>query len=115
MERERTDLDSLFESAYEHWPKKVEKKAALEKFKAAAKRVGADVLAADIIRFGDAYAVATTKKFTPGLNVWIGHERWTDELPTPDEPKRATRQTPTVRAAHTLTLATDIDMKGIGS
>jgi hypothetical protein len=90
MERAQPNLDELFDEAYAHWPKKVEKKAALEKFKAAAKRIGADRLTSDIIRFGDAYAIATTKKFTPGLNVWIGHERWTDELPTPDEP--ATKQ-----------------------
>jgi len=86
MESDSSELDSAFDEAYSHWPKKVEKKAALEKFKAAAKRIGADKLTADIIRFGDAYAATTTKKFTPGLNVWIGHERWTDELPTPDEP-----------------------------
>jgi hypothetical protein len=81
MERTQPDLDALFDDAYSHWPKKVERKAAAEKFKVAAKRLGADVLVAHIIRFGDAYAVTTEKKFVPALGVWISHERWTDELP----------------------------------
>lgn len=75
--------DDLFDAAYDHWPKKVERKVALEKFKAAARKIGADTLAAHIIRFGDAYAATTERQFTPALGVWIGHERWTDELPTP--------------------------------
>jgi len=76
------DIDALFNDAYAHWPKKVDKKLALERFKLAAKKVAPDVLAAHIIQFGDAYAATTAKQFTPGLGVWIGHERWEDDLPT---------------------------------
>ncbi len=115
MDSAPQNLDALFETAYSHWQKKVDRKAALEKFKAAAKRIGADTLAAHIVRFGDAYTATTEKKYTPALGVWISHERWTDDLPTADTPKRDTRQTPTERAAQTLTLATDIDMKGLGA
>ena len=71
-----------FEVAWSHWPKKVERKAALEKFNAAARKITAATLEAHIIRFGDAYAATTDRQFTPALGVWITHERWTDELPT---------------------------------
>jgi hypothetical protein len=87
MERAKPDLDALFDDAYSHWPKKVERKVASERFKVAAKRLGPDVLVAYIIRFGDAYAATTEKKFVPALGVWISHERWTDELPTASERK----------------------------
>lgn len=107
-------VERLFDEAYSHWPKKIERKAALEKFKTASKRIAPALLARHVIQFGDAYAATTEKKYTPALGVWIGHERWTDEMPTAAEPKRDNRQTPTERAAQTLTLATEIDMKGIG-
>lgn len=84
--------ESLFDEAYEHWPKKVERKQALEKFKGAAKRIGADTLAAHVIAFGDAYAATTERQFTPALGVWLGHERWTDELPTPRGPRTEPRK-----------------------
>lgn len=72
----------LFDEAYEHWPKKVERKVALEKFRAATKKMPAEDLAAHVICFGDAYAATTERQFTPALGVWLGKERWTDELPS---------------------------------
>jgi hypothetical protein len=90
VESSPTAMESAFEDAYSHWPKKVERKDAFEKFKAKAKRVGADELAEHVIRFGNAYAATTDKQFTPALGVWLGHERWTDELPT-SAPRKETR------------------------
>jgi hypothetical protein len=78
----RASVERLFDEAYEHWPKKVERKAALEKFKAAVKRMPVEDLTAHVIRFGDAYAATTERQFTPALGVWLGKERWTDDLPT---------------------------------
>lgn len=74
--------ESDFESAWAHWPKKVERKKSFEKFKAAAKTRGVAELVTDIIRFGDAYARTTERQYTPALNVWLNGERWTDDLPT---------------------------------
>lgn len=74
------DFEGLFDRAYDHWPKKTERKKSFDKFKAAI--VKNPTLTEDIIRFGDAYAATTEKKFVPALNVWINGERWTDELPT---------------------------------
>ena len=81
--------ESLFDDAYSHWPKKVERKVALEKFKAST--LAPEVLAAHIIEFGDAYKATTEKQYTPALGVWISHERWTDELPS--SPERTTQTT----------------------
>jgi hypothetical protein len=90
-----TAIELVFDDAYKHWPKKVERKAALERFAAATKRIPADELVGHIVRFGDAYAATTEKKFTPALGVWLSHERWTDELPT--APSNG-RQTPMSKA-----------------
>ncbi|RJT88077.1 hypothetical protein D6T64_11855 [Cryobacterium melibiosiphilum] len=88
MVRVKLRLSEIFDDAYSHWPKKTERKAAFEKFETASKRMPPDELAAHIMRFGDAYLATTEKKYTPALGVWIGHERWTDELPTRAEPDR---------------------------
>jgi len=77
-------LVSAFDEAYSHWPKKVERKQAFDRFKVAAKRRDVSELVADIVKFGDAYAATTEKKFVPALGVWLNGERWTDELPTSD-------------------------------
>jgi len=82
-------MESAFDEAYSHWPKKVERKKALEQFKIAAKKKSLPELVETIVTFGEAYAAATTKQFTPALGVWLSHERWTDELPTAPEPERA--------------------------
>jgi len=88
----RPSVESVFDAAYSHWPKKVERKPALEKFKAASKRIDLDTLAEHIIRFGDAYAATTPRKYTPALGIWITKERWTDELPTaPEADRKPTR------------------------
>jgi hypothetical protein len=92
MDRAKPKLADIFDIAYSHWPKKVERKVALERFETASKRMPPDELADHIIRFGDAYEATTTKQFTPALGVWIGHERWTDELPTaPEADRKPTR------------------------
>ena len=81
-------LASVFDEAWEHWPKKVERKQACEKFQAAVKRYpGApEDLALAVARFGDAYAATTERRFVPALGVWLAHERWTDEIPQPSTP-----------------------------
>ena len=82
--RERgPDLDALFDTAYSHWPKKVERKKSLDAFKRAARRRDPHKLADDIRTFGTAYAATTPTQFVPALVVWINGERWTDELPQP--------------------------------
>jgi len=87
-----SNVEAAFDAAYAHWPKKVERKQALEKFRAASKRIDLDALAEHISRFGDAYAATTTKQYTPALGVWIGKERWTDDLPTaPEGDRKPTR------------------------
>ena len=88
-----TRIDDLFDEAWTHWPKKVNKEPSRVKFKAACRKVAPEVLADDIARFGDAYASTTTKQFTPGLNVWLGNGRWTDELPTADVADRKPTRT----------------------
>ena len=77
------DLDALFDSAYASWPKKVERKKSLEKFRQACKTRDPHELTEDVIRFGQAYAATTEPQFVPALNVWLNGERWTDELPQP--------------------------------
>jgi len=109
-EEKRTPAPSVteaFDSAWEHWPKKVERKAALEKFKSAHAMTYTGTLEGLtqwVIKFGDAYAATTEKRFVPALGVWLSHERWTDELPTAPAPKDA-RITPEQRARQTLALA----------
>lgn len=76
-------LVGLFDSAWGHWPKKVERKAALEQFKRAARKIGGPDVALHVEQFGDAYARTTERQFVPALGVWLSHERWTDELPQP--------------------------------
>jgi len=71
-----------FERAYASWPKKVEKKKSLDKFKQHAKKHDPEWLADQVVRFGRAYAANVEKQFTPALSVWLNGERWTDELPT---------------------------------
>lgn len=83
-------LASAFEEAWSHWPKKVERKPAVEKFKIAAKKFGdVDELVAVISRFGDAYARTTDKQMVPALGRWLDRERWDDELPQPRTIQRA--------------------------
>lgn len=74
-------LSSAFDAAWEHWPKKVERKQAFDRFKIAARRIGHEALAQHIVEFGDAYAATTERQFVPALGVWLHGERWTDELP----------------------------------
>lgn len=96
-------LASAFEEAWSHWPKKTERKKSLEQFKVAV-RQHPDLVAA-IVRFGDAYAIAVEKQYVPALNVWLSHERWTDELPRP----RTTTRTATRGEENLAFLATLAD------
>lgn len=83
-----TGLEVAFDEAWAHWPKKVERLKAWEKFKAAAKKIPSADLEAHVTHFGDAYAATTEKRFVPALGVWLNGERWTDELPTAPAPER---------------------------
>lgn len=76
-----TPLDDIFDTAYDSWPKKVERKKSLEAFKRACKKRDPEDVAADIARFGQAYAATTETQFVPALVVWLNGERWTDQLP----------------------------------
>jgi len=71
-----------FEAAWKHWPKKVERKNAVERFAVAVRKIDITELVNTIIRFGDAYGATTEKKFVPALGVWLHGERWTDEMPS---------------------------------
>jgi hypothetical protein len=85
---DRAEAIELFDYAYSHWPKKVKREEALEKFKAVIKSERPVVIAEAIQVFGDAYAATTQKQFIPALGVWLNQKRWTDELPTaPDSGK----------------------------
>jgi hypothetical protein len=77
-----SQLVELFESAWAHWPKKVERADAYKRFRTACKKIPVEQLSAAIIRFGDAYADTTERQFTPALAAWLNGERWTDELPS---------------------------------
>ena len=93
-----------FERAWQHWPKKVEKKAALDVFKKKARTRGLEQLTEDIIRFGDAYeAAGTPKQYVKNLASWLRGERWTDELPAPrfdEQPVNRIRQNLALVAAY---------------
>lgn len=93
-----TDVDTSisvisdeFERAWGFWPKKVDKKTALAKFKLAARKHPPEWLAEQIITFGNAYAATTERQYTPGLAVWLNKERWTDDLPTGPRQQSAAR------------------------
>jgi hypothetical protein len=81
-------LEVLFDDAYSHWPKKTERKQSLAKFKIAARKIQPDLLAQHVKRFGDAYAATTERNFVPALSVWLGNERWNDDLPQAREIQR---------------------------
>jgi len=74
--------DSDFLVAWTHWPKKTDRTKSFERFAAIAKSRGLETITAEVIKFGDAYARTTEKKFVPALAAWLNRERWTDELPT---------------------------------
>jgi len=85
-------LGPLFEQAWEHWPKKVEKKTAREKFFIAARKIDPQVLLEHVVQFGDAYAATTERQFVPALGVWLARERWTDDLPVGQQKQTKTDQ-----------------------
>jgi len=83
-------LTSEFDTAWSYWPKKVDRKDALAKFKIAARQfVGRESELVDAIRaHGEAHAAYTAKQFVPGLAVWLNKERWGNPLPVPDGSKQ---------------------------
>lgn len=81
-------ISRVFDDAWKHWPKKTERKKALDQYRVAAKKIGADNLADAVKRFGDAYSATTEKQFVPALGVWLRSERWTDELPESRQPQQ---------------------------
>lgn len=119
-------LANVFDDSWKHWPKKVERKQALDRFKAAVKRYArgsaldgdeeaATRLARQIAQFGDAYAATTERQFVPALGVWLAGDRWNDELPQARQPQQqAPRQS---RGAQALEFAMQLPEGGnqIGS
>lgn len=89
-----TDVGAEFERAYSHWPKKTERAKSEKKFTQLAAKHGAEWLADQVARFGDAYAATTEKKFVPALVVWLNGERWTDELPSAPAERKPQRPIP---------------------
>jgi len=81
-------VDSLFEEAWKAWPKRTEKKLSRERFERALKT--RPQLLEDVRRFGEAYARTTEAQYVPALAVWIGRERWTDDLPVGRAASRTT-------------------------
>ena len=84
---ERARLRALAESAYDAWPKKEKREPSIEKFLQATKRIDADLLHAHVLRFADAYRAHKTREFTPALAAWLNQSRWSDDLPTADQPR----------------------------
>lgn len=75
-------IDDAFESAWGSWPKKVEKKKSLAKFKLIVKSMPVEELVGHITRFGKAYRDTTDKQYVPSLVAWLNGERWNDDPPT---------------------------------
>lgn len=80
----RVNLPSIFDAAYDHWPKKVKRDEAYSRFVQAVKVIPPESLAERIQRFGIAYEATTEKKYIPALGPWLYQKRWTDELPSSD-------------------------------
>ena len=80
---------ALFEIAWLHWPKKVDKKRAEEKFLLALRRHGGtpQELVDAITAHGDAFEATTPTQFVPGLPKWLAGDQWTDPLAVPDAPR----------------------------
>ena len=78
----RDYLQSLFDNAYAHWPKKVQRKQAFDRFKIAARTLDAEALHAHVVKFGKAYGETTETQFVPSLAAWLNGQRWTDSPPT---------------------------------
>lgn len=85
-------VDLAFDRAWAMWPKKVDKKRSRQAFTRAARKRGAGAIAADVARFGTAYARSVSEpRFVPSLSAWLNGERWSDDLPVPPLPRQLTR------------------------
>ena len=82
--------DSLFDVAYESWPKKVDRKDAAAKWPRAVREfAGTESELVEIVKaHGLAYATHRAKQFTPSLLVWLNKARWDSELPTAESSSR---------------------------
>lgn len=87
------EVESSFDRAWKDWPKKDDRRTALARYKTAIKiRGGLDLLEADVIRFGNAYARAADEiRFVPGLATWLNKQRWNDDLPVASVSRTMTR------------------------
>lgn len=83
-----------FDEVWTHWPKKVERKKAVEQWRVAVRKLGLEAAVDAVTRFGDAYAATTERQFVPALGVWLRGERWTDELPSKPGVSTAPATTP---------------------
>jgi hypothetical protein len=81
IDKNSSRIDDAFESAWQSWPKKVEKKKSLAKFRLIVKTMPVDELTAHIKRFGTAYRDTTDRQYVPSLVAWLNGERWNDEPP----------------------------------
>lgn len=77
----KPNLPALFDDAYEHWPKKVKRDEAYDRYVQACKKRDPYQLCEDIKRFGQAYEDTIDKQFIPALGPWLYQKRWSDELP----------------------------------
>lgn len=76
-------IDGLFEAAWRVWPKKVDKKAAKQKFtKALGSFKGREAELVNVIsRHAKAHREHTEPQFVRGLAVWLNQESWNNPLP----------------------------------
>ena len=82
------DNSDLWERMWARYPRKVSKKAAIQKWRRLSVAQQQEALAAleQHIRYWE--AVGTEKQFIPYLSTWLHQERWTDEVELP-QPKAA--------------------------
>ena len=82
--------ESMFDAAYDFWPKKVDRKDAAVRWPRAVKEFGgSESELVEIVKIhAEAYAAHKSKQFTPSLLVWLNKNRWDNELPTADVQER---------------------------
>lgn len=95
-----TRMREEFESVWESWPKKTEKKKSQEQFIRSAKAHGAITVGRWVAEFGKAYAATTETQYVPALAVWLRNERWTDDLPQRARPQQNSQQQSRADVAH---------------
>jgi hypothetical protein len=78
--------DALFEQVWPSWPKKDDRKDALQKFHIALRKFRGreGELVQAITAHAEAYRLYRELQFTPALAVWLNKERWDNPLVTAD-------------------------------